>query len=336
MSEIDFVSVVIPTFNSKNYLMRTIESLSAQSYLKDKYEIIVVDDGSTDGTRQCFDWLQKEHSSNLKYFYQENKGPSSARNLGVKNARAEIIAFIDSDCIASERWIEEIVKGYGDNKVAGIGGTIVATPSDGKMSQYCAYTKMNEKPKIDKTGIVYLITGNASFRKSCLNLVGGFDERYDFPGGEDPDLCYRIKKKGFFFKYNPNAVVFNSHKHTLWELIITYFHYGKGDAFLTLRKLSNWDLISISGVKWFFYFLKATTKIVLMFINNFKLILWIFKIPFKSLVYYGEGLNMKDSFAYAILDYIKTFSFINGWFFGYIIGKFKGFKISDNYNICSQ
>ena len=331
MPQIDFVSVVIPTFNRKDSLIRTIESLYRQSYPKDRYEIIVVDDGSTDDTRRCLDWFQKEYPSNLKYFYQENKGPGAARNLGVRNACAEIIAFIDSDCIGLERWIEEIAKGYEDSRVAGIGGTIVATPSDNKVSQYCAYTKMNEKPKIDKTGIVYLIIGNASFRKSCLNLVGGFDERYNFPGGEDPDLCYRIKKNGFFFKYNPDAVVFNSHKQTLWEFIITYFHYGKGDAFLTLRKLSNWDLISISGVKWFFYFLKAAAKIVLMLINSFKLILWVFKIPFKSLAYYGEGLGMKDSFTYAALDYVKICAFINGWFLGYIIGKFKGFKISDNY-----
>lgn len=322
MTEIIFVSVIIPTYNNKNYLEKTVKSLCDQSYPKDHYEIIVVDDGSTDGTRQWIEAGQKWYPCSVRYFYQKNKGPAAARNLGVRNALGNIIAFTDADCITSYTWIEEIVKGYECERVVGIGGTIKAMPTSSKISQYCAYIKLNERPLMDKTGVVFLITGNASFRKTSLDLVGGFDERYNFPGGEEPDLCYRLKKKGYFFKYNRNAVVYNHHKETLRKLLRAYFNYGKGDSFLNLRKQSDRDLISVCGLKWIFYFFKMTMKAVFML----RFIIKFLKIPFKTLLYYGEGLNIRDGLMFASLDYATQLLFIQGAFFGYISGRFKGFK----------
>ena len=321
-----FISVVIPAYNKKNSLQSAIGSLYNQSYPKDKYEVIVVDDGSTDGTQQWVKLKQQDCSCRLRYFYQANKGPAAARNLGIRNASGDIIAFIDSDCIASYSWIEKLVNGYNNDRVAGIGGTIKARPTTSKISRYCAYIKMNEQPPIDDTGIVYLITGNASFRKSSLGLVGGFDERYNSAGGEDPDLCYRLKERGYILKYNRDAVVYNHHKEKFGEFLRTYFNYGKGDSFLVIRRFSNWDLVSVSGIRWFFNFIKLAGIMALKCLNIFSLSLKLLKIPFKMLLYYGEGLNMQEGFIYASLDYFKVFSFVGGHFFGYIIGKFKGFK----------
>jgi glycosyltransferase involved in cell wall biosynthesis len=330
MEEAIFVSVIIPTYNRKNYLKSALKSLCNQSYPKNKYEIIVVDDGSTDGTRQWVGLQQKNCLCSLRYFFQQNKGPATARNIGIKNALGDVVAFIDSDCIASHAWIEEIVKGYGSDRVAGIGGTIVALPKASEVSQYCAYIKMNEQPLIDKNGIVYLITGNVSFRKDCLNLVKGFDERYNFPGGEDPDLCYRLKKEGYIFKYNRDAVVYNHHKETVGELTKTYFNYGRGDAFLISRRFSSWDFISVSGVRYFIFFLKASGAMMLKSLNYINLIFKFLKIPFKMLLYYGEGLNAKRSFLYAFLDYVKVFSLVQGHLSGYMMAKYKGFKKEDS------
>lgn len=330
MLNTSFVSVIIPTYNNKDVLKKTLESLCRQLYPKDKYEIIIIDDGSTDDTKKIIEEHQIKCNCDLEYFFQQNKGPSSARNFGISKARGSIIAFIDSDCIATNTWVEEITKGYDNDRVAGVGGMTKAMPTNSKISQYCAYIKMNEMPKINKNGIVYLITGNASFRKDCLEEVKGFDERYAFPGGEDPDLCYRLRQKGYMFQFNRNAVVYNPHKKSLKDLIRTYFNYGKGESFLMLRRLSNWDLVSITGVKWFIYFLKTILKMILMFIANLKVLFRFIKIPFSALSYYSKGLNINDSYAYAFLDYAKVLSFVQGCFFGYIIGKFKGFKKNNN------
>lgn len=311
MTEIMFVSVVVPTYNNKNSLKNTIESLCNQSYSKDKYEIIVVDDGSIDSTRQLIEQEQEKCLCNFRYFYQENRGPAAARNLGVRYARGDIIAFTDSDCTASYTWIEEIVKGYDNERVAGIGGVVIAMPTTSMISQYCAYIRMNERPPMDRYGIVYIITASASFRKDYLNLAGGFDERHNSPGGEEPDLCYRLKKKGYFFKYNRNAIVYSYHKESLRGLLKTYFNYGKGDYFLILRKQSNWELICAFVLKCFLYIMRFP------------------QIPFKALLYYAEGLTVKTALTYAFLDYTKQLFFAQGTFLGYVLGRFKGFKKDD-------
>ena len=91
------VSVVIPTYNSSQFIVETLESVFAQTY-KD-YEIIVVDDGSTDNTKEVL----QPYTSRIKYIYKENGGPASARNVGIKSAQGEYIAFLDSD----DRWLPE-------------------------------------------------------------------------------------------------------------------------------------------------------------------------------------------------------------------------------------
>ncbi|MBU2258681.1 MAG: glycosyltransferase, partial [Candidatus Omnitrophica bacterium] len=327
MRGIYFVSIVIPSYNNSKFIVEAIKSIFNQSYPRDKFEIIIVDDGSTDDTRERVDGMRKSGSVSLRYFYQNNKGPAAARNLGIRNSRGEIIAFVDSDCVVSKTWLQEISRGYDNQRVAGIGGTIRGIDDNSIINRYCVYVKIKERPKMDKTGIVYLITANASFRKCCLDDVGGFDERYTFAGGEDPDLCYRLRKMDYYFKYNPRAVIFNRHKKSLKGLANTYFHYGKGESLLVLKNKSEWDITRTFSIKWFFNFFKIPVIIVLMAIVNFiRFTLRLVKIPFKSLIYYSQGLDVKDSLSFSILDYVKDSSFKLGFSIGYILGMFKGFK----------
>jgi len=326
MNEPVFATVIIPVYNSRAGLEKCLGSLSEQTYPRNKFEVIIVDDGSTDGAGESAKSYQKLAGIDLKYFYQENKGPAAARNLGVKHSRGDIIAFIDSDCVPAKNWLEEILKGYDLDKTAGVGGVIEAVPTASKVSQYCAFARMNRTPEIDSAGVVYLITGNASFRRDRLIAANGFDERFDFPGGEDLDLCCRFKQSGYIFQVNRNAVVYNSHKQSLAQLSRTYFNYGKGQAFLLAGKMSKWDLASVSGVKWWFYFLAVLVKMALKFIVNLKWLPRCLKIPFYALYYYGKGLSFNDSFRYAIYDYLRLLVFVQGCFCGYFIGKFRGFK----------
>ena len=101
------VSVVIPTYNRKERLKDTLESLFHQTIPKDQYEIIVVDDGSSDGTEELVQVMIKTSPCSLRYFKQKNQGQAAARNLGIKNAVAEIIGFTDDDCIVDAGWIQK-------------------------------------------------------------------------------------------------------------------------------------------------------------------------------------------------------------------------------------
>ena len=94
------ISVIIPTFNRKETLKRAIQSVVMQSYTP--YEIIIIDDGSDDGTKE---WL-KDNFPNVKYIYQMNSGVSSARNKGIKFARGDWIALLDSD----DEWLPSKLK----------------------------------------------------------------------------------------------------------------------------------------------------------------------------------------------------------------------------------
>jgi glycosyltransferase involved in cell wall biosynthesis len=321
--KVSFISIVIPAYNNGRYLVRTIGSIFKQSYPTDKFEVIVVDDGSTDDTKECVERLQGSLSGSLRYFYQRNKGPSAARNLGIKNARGDIIVFTDSDCVVCESWLEEITGAYDNDRVAGVGGIIKPVPGNSIVSRYCAYVKMKNMPEMDKTGIVYLITANASFSKDCLDSVKGFDERYDFPGAEDRDLCCRLRKMGYYFNYNSRAVVFNSHKEDIKQLIVTYFNYGRGDSYLSLKIRSCQGLSGFERILNSFDMLFSPVFTVAKIIAAFSLRL--IKLPFKSLIYYSQGLNIYVSLSYGSIDYLKDLSFALGCLVGQVTGKSRGF-----------
>lgn len=333
MENFPFVSIIIPAYNHKFFVHRAVESLLRQDYPLEHFEIIVVDDGSTDGTGECVARLKKTSSTSIKYFFQENKGPAAARNRGIQNSKGSIVVFLDADCVASENWLTEIVRGYHGATIAGIGGRTKALPAASLVSRYCAHVSMNETPLIDETGVVYVITGNASFQKRALIEVGGFDERFDAPGGEDPDICRRLKERGYAFCYNRKAVVYNRHKESLGALWKTYYNYGRGYAYMMLRSTSSWDLFSASGLKRFLNFIKICARMLPIVLESLKFIPRFFRIPLKAAFYYGEGVSAQCSIAYAFFDYAKGFAYNQGMLIGYFQGKIKGFK-KDNTKGC--
>ncbi len=318
-----FVSAIIPVYNQKEILEQNYPSWLEQAYPKDRFELIVVDDGSTDGLENYVQEMSRLGPVCIKYFHQDHKGPSAARNLGVREARGEIVAFSDADCRLAADWILEISQGYADERVAGVGGTSRAMPTKSMVSQYCGYVRMNEWPVRSEGTIAYIITGNASFRKEYLTAVGGFDERYAWPGGEEPDLCYRLSQKGYIFKHNRRAIVYNPHKQNLVELLRTFFCYGMGDAFLVLTKFSRWDLVSVRGITWLYCFFKALLRSIFFFIMTFK---YFIKFPFQIILYYGEGLSFLRALVYAFFECTKNLAFQYGCITGYMLGKFKGFR----------
>jgi glycosyltransferase involved in cell wall biosynthesis len=171
------------------------------------YEVIVVDDGSTDGTAAIC-----ESYTDIKVIRLDNGGPSRARNVGVEAARGSLVAFTDSDCVVEKGWLKGLEKGFTGPDVAGVGGD-QKSPHD--------ETRLGERiQEILKTlGIVtfYMKTDtimietahnpscNSAYRKGILEEVGGFDETL-WPG-EDVDLDFRIRRQGYKLIYNPEAVV---------------------------------------------------------------------------------------------------------------------------------
>jgi glycosyltransferase involved in cell wall biosynthesis len=198
------VSIVIPTYNRKESLNNTLISLFNQTCSQDKYEIIVCDDGSTDGTEEMVNDLIKKSPCALRYFKEENKGPASARNLGISNALGEIIGFTDDDCVVSKTWIEYAVPHLNNKK---IGGVIGATIPEETYTQKTL--KTTHTLQITEEEASYA-TCNIFYSKNVLIEVGGFDAEFKMALSEDTDLGLRVKNRNYEFCFDNTIIVYHN------------------------------------------------------------------------------------------------------------------------------
>jgi glycosyltransferase involved in cell wall biosynthesis len=189
-----FVSVVVPTFNRKDLLERCIASLQEQTYPKDHYEILVIDNGSHDVSWELLERLAQQYSIPVQLYrnHSSYRVPAASRNLGVREARGELIAFTDSDCIAAPDWLEKGVRCFSAGVGVVKGKTIAATNGEWPI---LARTVVSLSP------ICYFETCNVFYRTEALRVVGGFArdfiEDYTFPYfGEDAELAFRVLQAG--------------------------------------------------------------------------------------------------------------------------------------------
>jgi glycosyltransferase involved in cell wall biosynthesis len=207
-----FFSVVIPTYNRKPILEKCLRALEHQQLrsnsLVDGYEVVVVDDGSTDGTLQ---WLEY-HASELPHvrsLAQNHKGPAAARNLGVEQAKGDTIIFIDSDLVVTEHFLQA----HADALVQGqqqLGNNCLFTY--GSVINTCDFDNPTSEPyKITDFSAAYFATGNVAIARQWLEKAGLFDTRFQLYGWEDLELGVRLKHLGLKLIKCPAAVGYHWH-----------------------------------------------------------------------------------------------------------------------------
>lgn len=202
------VSVIVPTFNRKEKLRKCLNSLINQSF--SNIEIIVVDDGSTDGT----EGMVRKFKSKIpiRYFYQKKGGPAKARNKGIAVAKGEILAFTDDDCIPQKDWVESIV-----NSMIGVGGIEGRTvpPNSSRLTPF-SHTIVNEKGS-------KFPSCNIAFTREVLREVGGFCEEFGTSFREDSDLAFSMLEKGYKIRFDKRARV----EHPVYPRDLRGFLYEK-------------------------------------------------------------------------------------------------------------
>jgi glycosyltransferase involved in cell wall biosynthesis len=208
----DMISIIIPVYNKEKTIRKCLDSLLNQSYSKE-YEIIVVDDGSNDRTKEIVEKFER-----VKLLKQEHKGPASARNLGAKQAKGEIILFTDADCIADKHWAKEMVKPFENPEIVGVQGRYETKQKEliARFSQLeieDRYERMKTFETIDFIG-----SYSAGYRKGVFLKSGGFDESFPIASGEDPELSFRLSKE-YKMVFNPNAKVYHEHPNTLGKYL---------------------------------------------------------------------------------------------------------------------
>lgn len=227
-----FYSVIIPTYNRSSMLKMAVSSVLSQTLSPAVFEVLVIDDGSAgEDTKNVVLEFKKEYPQyNIKYFYQVNAGPSAARNLGIKEARGDIIFFTDDDCVVPPDWMETILDGYKKYpEISGAGGWYMPSKEElarnvvAKFFYYISFLHdsrigpfllhheiLSNDPMVCFETFAYN-TANMSFRRSILERVGGFREEFRRPGYEDNDLALRVFHGGGSILYLPSHVTHSSH-----------------------------------------------------------------------------------------------------------------------------
>jgi glycosyltransferase involved in cell wall biosynthesis len=228
------LAVIIPTYNRVSRLKKTLESLTTQSLDEELFEILVIDDGSDDGTAEMVADFSKHMKNLIRYFWQENKYPSSARNLGIVEAKAPIILFMDDDIIPNKDHLKlhlELHLKYPKPEVAVRGGRM---PGPGGVDLL-----RSDEPDILPIGstsdgepiisTAYFVTADVSLKREFVIKAGSFTS--GLPLAEDMDLALRLDALGLKLIYCREAVAIHTLPlDTLEKVINDGRKYGRALA----------------------------------------------------------------------------------------------------------
>lgn len=222
------ISIIIPVRDQADDLAECLHSLVNVDYPKDRLEIIVVDDGSrkkaaTDIT-----------SPDIRIIRQEKSlGPATCRNIGAENARGDILAFIDADCMAGKNWLKEIVPFFQVVEVGAVGGYVEGYYRKSLLDRYEAIASslnMGERIIIESksTSGFYVPTANMLVDREAFKNAGSFQAGLYI--GEDVDFCWRLKNLGLWLLYVPLGKVAHKHRNRLDRMLKRRLEYGTSEA----------------------------------------------------------------------------------------------------------
>jgi GT2 family glycosyltransferase len=218
------ISVVVCSFNGARTLRDTCEGLVKVEY--PDYEVIVVDDGSTDDTAA----IAREY--NFRVMSTENRGLSNARNIGLALASGEIVAYIDDDAYPDPHWLTYLAAAFVSTDHAGIGGPNLPPPGDGHIAECVANAPGGPIHVLVSDQEAEHIPGcNMAFRRNRLLAIGGFDPQYR-AAGDDVDACWRLQAWGWTIGFSPAAVVWHHRRNSLRAYWKQQQGYGKAEALL--------------------------------------------------------------------------------------------------------
>ena len=226
MTQLSF-SVIIPTRARPTSLAACLEALSNLDYPRDRFEVIVVDDGSEkppyDVVRSFTDRLD------VVLLTQPHAGPAAARNTGAARAKGDFLAFTDDDCTPASDWLRALAARFAQAKDVAVGGRIINALPDNPYATASqlivdiVYAYYNADPDRAR----FVASNNLAIAKDLYQTVGGFDSSFPF-ASEDRDLCDRWLQNGYRLTYAPEVVVRHSRPMTLAAFCRQHFNYGRG------------------------------------------------------------------------------------------------------------
>ena len=222
-----FVSVVVPVLNEEATIAQCLESLLRSDYPRDRCELIVVDNGSTDRTAEIV------RSTPARYLFESQRGTARARNCGIQASRGEILAFTDADCLVTTGWLRGLVSGFAAGDVGAVAGDVLPLPPRTAAQRYAARARhLSPYRYLRRPTFPFAVTANLAVRQKVFSTVGLLDP--DSPrGGECTDFCTRLRREtGLRIEVTHRAPVFHRYRETPGDLFRQHFGYGQGHAYL--------------------------------------------------------------------------------------------------------
>jgi glycosyltransferase involved in cell wall biosynthesis len=223
------VSIVIPTYNRLARLKQVIAAIEGQTYPLGDIEVIVVSDGSTDGTHEYLSAIKTP--LDLRFVPQANAGPAAARNNGIRNAQSDIVLFIDDDVVPAPQLVAEHMRLQAGRSNLVVLGPML-NPPDFALSPWVAW----EQAMLEKQYAAMrrgdwgatarqFYTGNTSLPRQALLSSGGFDER--FRRAEDIELAYRLEQQQVEFTFTMAAVGYHYAERSFNSWLQIPYSYGR-------------------------------------------------------------------------------------------------------------
>jgi glycosyltransferase involved in cell wall biosynthesis len=212
------LSVIVPTYNNRDVLRQTLRTLREQTLAPERYEIVVVDDGSTDGTAEMVAAVAAGPGAAIRYVMQANRGRSAARNLGLRSAEGRLVLFVDSDLWATPRMLAEHLNHYPAGTAGrGVQGHTVTHP-DSRVTPYMKGKDITPDLTMRRRRDLspfHVTTRNCSMLRQEILDAGAFDETFSGYGWEDIELAIRMHARGVRFEYEPAALGYHYHVESL-------------------------------------------------------------------------------------------------------------------------
>jgi cellulose synthase/poly-beta-1,6-N-acetylglucosamine synthase-like glycosyltransferase len=240
------ISIVISTFNRGAMLSRCVDSLFNQSYPENQYEIIVINAGSTDNTENILRESEKKAECGFLWISLKNEPLCYTRNFGIAKSRGDLICFTDDDCIADYDWINNLVNGFVDDTIGGVGGKVVSYKTDTPIQQYSDEVGILAQERFVKLNT--LLGANIAYRKKVLTDIKGFDDY--LTSCDDMDVSIKTQLLGYKLRYTPEAIVYHDHRATVEGLYFQQYRNGRGYVQLHRKYRKKYNLaliVSISG-----------------------------------------------------------------------------------------
>ncbi len=228
-SDHPFFSVVIPTHGRPTQLAHCLEALASLDYPRDRYEVIIVDDGSE--TPLDSDVVPFEKRLNLTLLRTPvNIGPAAARNRGGAQSKGDFLAFTDSDCVPARDWLQRLAERFAATPECAIGGltinaleeNVYATASQLLIAYLYSYYNA------DRDHAQFLTSCNLSLPLELFRRINGFDDSFPLAAAEDRDLCDRWLHHGYRMIVAPEVIVYHAHPLTFRTFWRQHFNYGRG------------------------------------------------------------------------------------------------------------